>query len=251
MLAVVKPGIGGRGLLERANEQQRGDDQHQRQRDLRGDERVAQPEPLSIGGGVGAVQHRREVGAQRVTRRRQPEDQSGDQGDAERERHHPALTTKFRLIVNGNAGSEPASSATSQNVKRHRHDGGDGKQHHRLGQQLAINCPRPAPTASRVAISRRRVAARASSMPATLLHAIASSAPVSAKRKPMNARNGIRTGPGMRPIDISVDGVMLRGVGLRLLEIFVQRVELGFCLRHRDARLEAADGDVPDAVAPR
>ena len=64
----------------------------------------------------------------------------------------------------------------------------------------AISCPRPAPTARRVAISRRRVAARASSMPATLLHAIASSAPVSANRKPMNARNGVRTGPGIRPI---------------------------------------------------
>ncbi len=64
----------------------------------------------------------------------------------------------------------------------------------------ATRRPRPAPTASRVAISRRRVAARASSMPATLLHAMASRAPVNANRKPMNARNGVRTGPGMRPI---------------------------------------------------
>ena len=83
-----EPGIGVGRLLERAQEQQRGDDQHQRQRDLRGDQRVAQPEALAIGGGIGAVQHRREVGAERVTRRRQSEDHAGDQRDAERERHH-------------------------------------------------------------------------------------------------------------------------------------------------------------------
>ena len=85
MFAVVKPGIGVRRLLERAQEQQRRDDQHQRQRDLRGDQRVAQAEALAIGGRVRAVQHRREVGAERVTRRRQPEDHAGDQRDAERE----------------------------------------------------------------------------------------------------------------------------------------------------------------------
>jgi hypothetical protein len=52
-----------------------------------------------------------------------------------------------------------------------------------------------------VAISRRRAAARASSIPATLLHAIARRAPVKAKRNPINARNGVRIGPGMLPID--------------------------------------------------
>jgi hypothetical protein len=37
-------------------------------------------------------------------------------------------------------------------------------------------------------------------MPATLLHAIASSDAVNANRNPMKARNGVRIGPGIRPI---------------------------------------------------
>ena len=107
--------IGVRRFLERSQEQQRRHDQHQRQRDLRGDQRVAQPESLAIGGGIRAVQHRREVGAERVPRRRQSEDHAGDERDAECEQPCTRMfTPKSRLRTTGSAGSDPPSSDTSQ-----------------------------------------------------------------------------------------------------------------------------------------
>ncbi len=69
------------------------------------------------------------------------------------------------------------------------------------------SCPisrlRLAPIASRVAISRRRVEARASSIPATLLQAIARSAPVRAKSAARKSRKGVRIGPGTRLVGSS------------------------------------------------
>lgn len=113
------------------------------------------------------------------------------------------LTPKSSVSTMGKAGKDPSSSATSHAVS-----GTDAMAAATNSTIVSVSScpirrPRPAPTASLVAISRRRVAARASSMPATLLHAIASSAPVSANKNPMNARNGVRTGPGMRPIGAS------------------------------------------------
>ena len=85
---VVNPGSVRRRGLQRADEQARGDDEHQRQRDLGDDERVAEPEPPAIGGGRGAVEQRRQVVAERVAGRRQAEGERRGERDA-RARRRP------------------------------------------------------------------------------------------------------------------------------------------------------------------
>src|SRR5262249_41892795 len=60
-----------RQVPERANKQQRADDERQRQRDLRNDEDVAQPEALvRVGGPAAANLHRRRRIHPRGTKRR-------------------------------------------------------------------------------------------------------------------------------------------------------------------------------------
>jgi hypothetical protein len=131
--------------------------------------------------------------------------------------------------VSGNAASAAARNSTAVSVS-----------------SCVMMRPRLAPTASRVAISRRRTVARASSMPATLAQAMASSAPVSAKRMPMKARNGVRSGPGIR-----LSGAIATPCSwfARRLGRFVgrhQRVQLGIGLLAARTRREPPDGDVPD-----
>jgi hypothetical protein len=110
------------------------------------------------------------------------------------------FTVKLRLRESGSAGSALAIIDTSQNVSGTETMAAAPNSTNVSVSSCEIRRLRPAPTARRVAISRRRVAARANSIPATLLQAMARRAPVNANRKPMNARNGVRTGPGIRPI---------------------------------------------------
>jgi hypothetical protein len=110
-----------------------------------------------------------------------------------------------------------------------------------------IRSPRAAPTASRVAISRRRVAVRASSRPATLLHAIASSAPVGA--------TGNREGPDGSPHRAGhaarrrqSDRVMLIRSWLGLLVRFHQPYSVRPWPARCPRRFQSPDREVPDGA---
>ena len=94
-------GIGVRDVLQGAQEERRRHDEHQRQRHLRHHERVAQPETPPVRGGVRAMQRRREVGAERLARRSESEDDRGHQRDAERERRHARVHREIEVDLDG------------------------------------------------------------------------------------------------------------------------------------------------------
>ena len=82
------------------------------------------------------MQHRREIGAERVTRRRQPEDQAGDERQSECEQHHAQVDVDVEIERDGHwelgqrqQGDEPVG-------QRHRHHGRRDEQHHRFDEQL-------------------------------------------------------------------------------------------------------------------
>ncbi len=115
----------------------------------------------------------------------------------------------------------------------------------------AISRPRLAPTASRVAISRRRAAARARSIPATLLHAMAISAAVEREEQAdeREERQPHRRGhaAGARHRDL----VTLVGARLLGLVRLDERVQLGLRQRGADAGVQPPHGHVPAAARLR
>ena len=145
----------------------------------------------------------------------------------------------------GSAGSDPSSIATSQIV-----NGTDARAAAANNTSVSvnscrINCCRPAPTASRVAISRRRVAARASCMPATLR---AGNGEQRAGQREQESderqkRRAHRTGnPAHRR---QRDGESRIGERLNFLVRLQQGVELGLGLFDWDARLQSSNRHVP------
>ena len=85
-------------------------------------------------------------------------------------------------------------------------------------------------------------------MPATLLQAMASSAPVSTNSTATKTRNGVRIGPGTRLVGRSAAVWRGLAVGLAALNCVISVFELRRRRRARDAGPQPPDADVPDTA---
>jgi hypothetical protein len=107
----VEAGIEVDGVAQGAQEEARADEQHERERDLRDDERVAQAEAAQPGRrAAGVVLERRdEIGARGVERGGEAEDEARRERDGEREEQHARVDREIeqrRLFRGEEAGQQ-------------------------------------------------------------------------------------------------------------------------------------------------
>ena len=227
-LAVVA-GVGVRRALQRAQEQAGRDQQHQRHRDLRADEHVPQLDAAAIGRAVLAVQRGDDVEARGAQRRCESEEQGGDERRSRTRSPASARPPRDpRRSARGSVGMNECRNATIHQASAMLATAASDEQRRGFGEQLQRpGVPRPAPTARRVAISRRRAMARARSMPATLLHAIASTISGERRRgRPRTRRRVARNSPGTRADGSTAIAPAAVAVRVRLLQRREQRVQL-------------------------
>ena len=114
-----------------------------------------------------------------------------DQRYAHRKEHHGQIDPKPSVnpAIVCACGTMAASAGAACHAIAHSHDSTRNRQHQRLGHHLQRDSrQRPAPSASRIVISRRRATERAISRLPTFTHAISNNAPVRAVfRKLKNA----------------------------------------------------------------
>src|SRR5581483_9146601 len=165
---------------EAPDEQPGPGEQHERKRDLGHDERAAHPPRGAVGrGGRAFLERSRQI----------------DSGDGPRGREAEQPSTRASSRTSSSRGRSPGPSASSASTP-HAASNTPQTPPATASSRLSVsNCrmtrQRPAPSATRTAISRRRTAPRASSRPATLTHATASTQPTA----PSSTKSGRRKSP--------------------------------------------------------
>ena len=171
--ARIESRIDRRRPFQRAHEQRGGDDEHDAERDLRDDERVAQPHALRSALGV-RFQLAHHVRSRRMQRGREPESHGGDERQAQREHDGAQVERQGMSIGTGKAG-KLRQQERGHHAREHKtHRAAQEEQQRRLDEHLPHE---PAASGADREPHRDFAAARvarASSTPATFAHAIAS-----------------------------------------------------------------------------
>ena len=130
------------------------------------------------------------VHARRSPCRSEAEQNAGTDGDDRGEREHPEVepnSSPSRPPAGQEPDDDPSRAASDQDAER----GAEQREQEALGEQLTDDAaPRPAPSARRMAISRWRDAARASSRLATLAQAMSSTSGDDCHERPQGAHIG-------------------------------------------------------------
>ena len=199
-------------LDEAAHQQPGADQQHERDRDLRDDQRVARAETAAADGAVPGILHRR-VGAPRQ-RRQQAEQQAGEHRHAEGERQHDAVDRDFL-----GARREARGEGDEQVARPASRPAGRARRRRRASSVLSVSSwramrPRPAPSALRSASSRSRPITRASARLATFAATSSSTKPVTASSTSSVGR-ACRVSSSCTESAVAWKPVFVRVVGLR------------------------------------
>ena len=253
----AEAGIHGQQLLQAPHEQQRAHQQHQGERNLRHHQQPAQAEPLAPRRESAAARAHGRGGrdARRPQRRQQAEQQTGTHRHRGGEYQHPQVQPQahedrsFGLLRKATSPrlNACASSAPSSRSRRPT-----------AAWLSASNCatsrPRDAPMAWRMAISRSRTLARASSRFARLAQAINSTSPVVAsssqsgdsysRRRPDTPVAPACHVQFVRQVSLGIVGpVCGRKRGLH--EARRKGLEVSAGALHRPSRFQAAHGGEP------
>ena len=137
-------------VRQRAPEQARGHDQHQRESNLRHDEDLAQPHatPAAAGRsgertGPNLLQRRHQIDAGSLNRRGQPEHQSGEDRKRERHAQHVPVQLRVQREVFAAVGEQEREHADAPRGEQQAEHATDRGEHHAFGQKLS-NDPHPA-----------------------------------------------------------------------------------------------------------
>jgi hypothetical protein len=169
----VVAGLGAERRAQAAHEESRPGEQHQAERELRDDERAAEPRAsLRLGAGL---QHADDVRPRRLHRRHEPEEQHGDQRQHDRREHHaPADVGAERGQVDSAGEREGGEEPPAEHADGEPGDAAQDGEGEALREQLARD---PAASGAEREAHRElrwRRAARASMSPARLAQAMSS-----------------------------------------------------------------------------
>ena len=181
-------------LLKRANHQAGADEQHERERHLHDDQRVARPMalPALAGRSADTPQRRRDTGSCVFQDRYDPEERAREQRHTEGERQHERIDSDFaqpRQRVRTIRDQDP-----QRRHARPRPNAPPSTPSVMLSTSIsrAIR-PQPAPSAARIASSCWRASARTSNRLATFAQTIRSTSP----RVPITTHSAVPMSPTM------------------------------------------------------
>ena len=144
-----------RELHETARQQTGAAEQHEREGHFDHDERAAQPAARAAFGRTARALLQRlvHIGARGEPRGRDAEDESGDNAEREREDEHAGIEMDFGDARQAGGGEGEKSIESPARQKHAGHAAAKGKDH-ALGEELAHEPARLAPSAARMEISR-------------------------------------------------------------------------------------------------